>query len=123
MYLNTNEYILSILVMGCVLACHEIYTKKASKKINSFVYILTDFGIGSLVIIYIGHYFLPIAKGYIHIDTTSSACMYLNTNKYILSILVMGCVLTSTPTWEQSHLLCSRLGTIYNKQYVGHLTP
>ena len=35
----------------------------------------------------------------------------------------MGCVLTSTPTWEQSHLLCSRLGTIYNKQYVGHLTP
>jgi len=32
------------------------------KKINRFVYILTDFGIGSLVIIiYIGHYFLPIA--------------------------------------------------------------
>jgi hypothetical protein len=28
---------------------------------NRFVYILTDFGIGSLVIIiYIGHYFLPI---------------------------------------------------------------
>ena len=41
---------------------HEIYTKKACKKINCFVYILTDFGIGSLVIIiYIGHYFLPIA--------------------------------------------------------------
>jgi uncharacterized metal-binding protein len=36
--------------------------KKACKKINCFVYILTDFGIGSLVIIiYIGHYFLPIA--------------------------------------------------------------
>ena len=36
--------------------------KKACKKINRFVYILTDFGIGSLVIIiYIGHYFLPIA--------------------------------------------------------------
>jgi hypothetical protein len=35
--------------------------KKACKKINRFVYILTDFGIGSLVIIiYIGHYFLPI---------------------------------------------------------------
>ena len=32
------------------------------QKINRFVYILTDFGIGSLVIIiYIGHYFLPIA--------------------------------------------------------------
>jgi hypothetical protein len=30
-------------------------------KIKCFVYILTDFGIGSLVIIiYIGHYFLPI---------------------------------------------------------------
>ena len=41
---------------------HEIYTKKTCKKINCFVYILTDFGIGSLVIIiYIGHYFLPIA--------------------------------------------------------------
>ena len=41
---------------------HEIYTKKTYKKINRFVYILTDFGIGSLVIvIYIGHYFLPIA--------------------------------------------------------------
>jgi hypothetical protein len=36
--------------------------KKACKKINRFVYILTDFGIESLVIIiYIGHYFLPIA--------------------------------------------------------------
>jgi hypothetical protein len=36
--------------------------KKACKKINRFVYILTDFGIGSLVIIiYIGHYFLPVA--------------------------------------------------------------
>jgi hypothetical protein len=43
-------------------ACHEIYTKKACKKINRFVCILTDFGIGSLVIIiYIEHYFLPIA--------------------------------------------------------------
>ena len=32
------------------------------QKINRFAYILTDFGIGSLVIIiYIGHYFLPIA--------------------------------------------------------------
>ena len=40
---------------------HDIYTKKACKKINRFVYILTDFGIGSLVIIYIGHYFMPIA--------------------------------------------------------------
>jgi hypothetical protein len=36
--------------------------KKVCKKINRFVYILTDLGIGSLVIIiYIGHYFLPIA--------------------------------------------------------------
>ena len=35
--------------------------KKHAKKINRFVYILTNFGIGSLVIIiYIGHYFLPI---------------------------------------------------------------
>ena len=36
--------------------------KRRAKKPNRFVYILTDFGIGSLVyIIYIGHYFLPIA--------------------------------------------------------------
>ena len=36
--------------------------KKRAKKIDRFVFILTDFGIGSLVIIiYIGHYFLPIA--------------------------------------------------------------
>jgi hypothetical protein len=36
--------------------------KKRAKKINRFVYILTDFGIGCLVIIiYIGQYFLPIA--------------------------------------------------------------
>jgi hypothetical protein len=36
--------------------------QKIKKKINRFVYILTDFGIGSLVIIiYIQHYFLPIA--------------------------------------------------------------
>ena len=35
--------------------------KKRAKKTPRFVYILTDFGIGSLVIIiYIGHYFLPI---------------------------------------------------------------
>ena len=35
--------------------------KSVQKKTTRFVYILTDFGIGSLVIIiYIGHYFLPI---------------------------------------------------------------
>jgi hypothetical protein len=43
-------------------AYHEIYTKKACKKINRFVYILIDFGIGSLVIIYIGHYFRTVLK-------------------------------------------------------------
>jgi hypothetical protein len=38
------------------------FTRKKREKKPRFVYILTDFGIGSLVIIYIyiGHYFLPI---------------------------------------------------------------
>ena len=37
------------------------FTRKKRAKKPRFVYILTDFGIGSLVIIiYIGHYFLPI---------------------------------------------------------------
>ena len=36
--------------------------KMRAKKINRFVYILTDFGIvGLVIIIYIGHYFLPTA--------------------------------------------------------------
>ena len=44
-----------------VLSGPFLMSDKACKKINRFVCILTDFGIGSLVIIiYIGHYFLLI---------------------------------------------------------------
>ena len=60
--------------------------KTACKKINRFIYILTDFGIGSLVIIIYIFWTLFSAHClcYIHIDTTSSACV----NTYVNNCLV-----------------------------------
>ena len=79
--------------------------EKSVQKINRFVYILTDFGIGSLVyIIYIGHYFLPIdyvifilTKRLVPVDhPVTGTNLYVASSYKIITLLHFGMIVTGT---------------------------